>query len=214
VDGVGRRRVARDRGDRHRLLLSRRRRTVGTLRRDRGGRGRLVPGGRGLDAPPSAPPRAGLPRFDPTRAHALQALLYLLLATAIGMVLALEPRSTTTLRLAEVYGVCGLLGFFGGMILGVAGRHLPVLLWTRRMHEGVVPALPPYRLARAEIAAIELAAWTVGVPLLAIAFWLEAATPLAIAAVLLLVAVAASALNHVIAARRVLEHAAEVESAS
>jgi hypothetical protein len=149
-------------------------------------------------------PGPGVPRFDATRAQALQALLYLLLATAAGVVLAIAPRSTTTLRLAEVYGVSGLLGFFGGMILGVAGRHLPVLLWTRRMHEGVVPAFSPYRLGRPAIAALELATWTLGVPLLALAFWLEAPTPLAAAAALLLVAVAASALNHVVAARRVL----------
>jgi hypothetical protein len=146
----------------------------------------------------------GVPRFDATRLQALQALLYLAVTTALGLVLAFTPRSTLTLRLAEVYATCGLYGFMGTMILGVAGRHLPVLLWTLYSRgEGVAPQISPYRLRRPSLQAIELVTWSVGVPLLAVALWREAPALLAVAAWLLLAAVAASAANHLLAALRV-----------
>jgi hypothetical protein len=148
-------------------------------------------------------PGPGLPRPDLPRLHALQALLYLALATVLGLALAFAPRSGETLRLAKVYAVCGLLGFMGAMILGVGGRHVPLLLWTHRLRrEGVLPEVPPYRLRQPALQAIELGAWSVGVPLLAAALWLEAPAPLSIAAGLLLTAVATSAANHVQAWRR------------
>ena len=75
----------------------------------------------------------------------MQALLYLAAATALGLTLAFAPRSPETLRLAKVYAVCGLYGFMGTMILGVAGRHVPVLFWTlsrpskRELHRRSLP---------------------------------------------------------------------------
>jgi hypothetical protein len=133
--------------------------------------------------------------------HVLQALGYLASATALGMVLALAPRSTDTLRLAKVYGVCGLLGFFGTMILGVGGRHLPVLAWTRAMLTQGPPARSPYRLRSSARAAAEFASWSLGVPLLALASWREAAAGLSLAAWLLLAEVVASAANQIRAIR-------------
>lgn len=142
-------------------------------------------------------PGTGLPRLDFTRLHALSALGYLGVTAVLGLVLAIAPRSTDSLRLAKVYGVCGLLGFFGTMILGVAGRHVPVLIWTRRMHADGPPAVSPYRLRSPVIAAVELACWSLGVPFLAFALWREAAAPLSVAAWMLLVAVVASAANQI-----------------
>jgi hypothetical protein len=148
-------------------------------------------------------PGPGLPRFDATRLYAMQALLYLAAATAIGVGLAFAPRSLATLRWAKVYAVCSLLGFLGTMILGVAGRHVPVLFWTRTVREtGIPPALSPYRLRPLSLQAVELSAWSAGVPLLAIALWLEAAGVLRFAALLLTGVVAASAVNHVLSWRR------------
>jgi hypothetical protein len=149
-------------------------------------------------------PGPGLPRIDFTRLHALQALLYLGATAALGVVLALAPRSEGSLRLAKVYGVCGLLGFFGSLILGVAGRHVPVLLWTRGMLLEGPPTASPYRLQHPAIAALQFVLWTAGVPLLAAALWREAAELLRPAAWMLFGAVAASAYNHV----RVLRHPA------
>jgi hypothetical protein len=148
-------------------------------------------------------PGPALPRFDPTRANALQAIGYLTLTTALGVALAMAPRSDDTLRLAKVYAACGLLGFMGTMILGVAGRHVPVLIWTHRLRQaGELPSLSPYRLRRRSIDALELGAWSLGVPLLALGLWSEEPAPLRIAACLLLTAVAAGAANHAVAARR------------
>lgn len=160
-------------------------------------------------------PGPGLPRFDTTRLHALQALGYLALTTGLGLVLALTPRSTTSLRLAKVYAACGLLGFMGTMILGVAGRHLPVLLWTRSLREQeTLPPTPPYRLRRRALDAIELVSWSAGVPTLAVALWRETPALLSVAAWLLLVAVAASALNHVETWRRLRTRGVAPEDAA
>jgi hypothetical protein len=148
-------------------------------------------------------PGPGLPRFDATRLYALQALLYLAIATAIGIGLAFAPRSLATLRWAKVYAVCALGGFLGTMILGVAGRHVPVLFWTRTVRAaGIPPAVSPYRLRPLWLQAIELAAWTAGVPSLALALWTESPALLRFAATLLLLAVATSAVNHVLSWRR------------
>jgi hypothetical protein len=143
----------------------------------------------------------GLPRLDLTRLHVVQALVYLVATTVLGLALAFAPRSTDTLRLAKVYGVCGLLGFFGSMILGVAGRHVPVLIWTRAMLATGPPARSPYRLRSPVLAAIELGAWSCGVPLLAFALWRESPPTLSFAGWLLLAAVAASAVSQIGALR-------------
>jgi hypothetical protein len=133
--------------------------------------------------------------------QALQALGYLAVATVLGVVLSVAPRSADTLRLAKAYAVCGLLGFHGTMILAVSGRHLPVLMWTRRMHESGPPTVSPYRLRSRAIATLELATWSAGVPLLAFSLWRESTRALSAAAWMLLAAVAASAANQVRALR-------------
>jgi hypothetical protein len=148
-------------------------------------------------------PGPGLPRIEVTRLYALQALLYLIAATVLGLVLAWAPRSVETLRLAKVYAVCALYGFLGTMILGVAGRHVPVLFWTLSVRAtGVPPTLSPYRLRPLPLQGVEIVAWTLGVPLLGVALWLETARELRTAALALLVAVATSAVNHVQSWRR------------
>jgi hypothetical protein len=91
----------------------------------------------------------------------------------------------------------------GTMILGVAGRHVPVLFWTRTVQSsGTPPVLSPYRLRPPALQIIELAMWSTGVPLLGFALWNESAAALRTAAVLLLAAVATSALNHLRSWRR------------
>ena len=105
-------------------------------------------------------PGPGLPSTRLHRLYAIQALLYLAAATGIGLALAFAPRSLATLRLAKVYAVCGLFGFMGTMILGVAGRHVPVLFWTRAVRRiGSSTPLSPYRLRPQPL---QLSSWPPG----------------------------------------------------
>ena len=142
------------------------------------------------------PPSRSLPRPDFARLHALQALVYLAITLGLGLVMALAPLSTWKLRLATAYAVCALLGFLGQMVLGVATRLFPVLVWMQAMaRSGGPPTHSPYRLASPLVAAVELAAWSAGVPLLAVALTLETAPLIRAGAVLLLTAIFASSLN-------------------
>lgn len=159
--------------------------------------------------------RAGpaIPRPDFARLHALQALLYLALATALGLVLAFLPASEASLRLAPVYATAGLLGFLGQMILGVSARQLPVLMWIHATVGIRAPAVSPYRLLHRGLAATELAMWSLGVPVLAAGLWLERPAPIRTGALLLLTAATASAMNFVYASRsRALESLREIPS--
>jgi hypothetical protein len=142
------------------------------------------------------PRAAGLPRPDLGLVHVAQALAYALAALTIGLVLAvadLEPASR--LRLVPVYGVFGLLGFLAQMVIGVELRLLPLYGWLRRYAAAGAgePPPPPYTAASRRLQIATLGSWTLGVPLLATALYLERATLLAVAAWLLLLATVASA---------------------
>jgi hypothetical protein len=71
----------------------------------------------------------------------------------------------------------------------------------------VPPARSPYRLRPLALQIAEFAAWTLGVPLLAVALWRETASLLRVGAGLLLIAVVTSALNHALSWRRAGETA-------
>ncbi len=70
------------------------------------------------------PPPAGHPRPDPGVWHAVQALMYLVVSLGLGVHLAFSPESELTNRLAPLYGIFGLLGFFGQLVVGVEARIL------------------------------------------------------------------------------------------
>jgi hypothetical protein len=107
-------------------------------------------------------------RPDPSVAHVAQALLYLLVAVVLGLYLAWAPASEGSLQVATVYGVCALVGFLCQMVVGVAGRLVPLYGWlwgfADRAHRESPPSLhrAPPRLAGALVFGL----WTLGVPLL------------------------------------------------
>ena len=61
--------------------------------------------------------------------HALQAMLYLVAALALGLYLALAPVSEGAPGIAMAYGVFGLVGFLSQIVVGVEARVLPLFGW-------------------------------------------------------------------------------------
>jgi hypothetical protein len=115
------------------------------------------------------PAPTGLPQPDWGTWHALQAMLYLVAALALGVHLALAEPSETGLRIAMAYGVVGLVGFLSQIVVGVEARILPLFGWlwgfADRGHAEQPPSLhtAPVRALQA----IGFYLWTGGVPLLA-----------------------------------------------
>ncbi|MCP3964263.1 MAG: hypothetical protein GY719_41065, partial [bacterium] len=55
------------------------------------------------------------------------AFAYLAITCVLGAILAFSPETTEqTLRLATVYGICGLLGFLSQLVVGISARLLPI----------------------------------------------------------------------------------------
>ncbi len=152
----------------------------------------------------SRPPPKGLRRPDLGVAQTLCALAYLGLTGALGLVLAFSPETTEqTLRLATVYGVCGLVGFLSQMVTGVSARLLPIFA---RLVAGDWSATPPtpHELPDRRLQAATFVLWTLGVPVLAAGFWLDRTPVLSAGGWLLLAGVVASAASQLALIRAVM----------
>jgi hypothetical protein len=157
------------------------------------------------------PPPAGHPRPDLGVWHAVQALMYLVVALGLGMFLIFAPESELTYRLAPLYGVFGLLGFFGQLVLGVETRILPMFAayYANRNACQVGPVIKPYQMTSRPLQWAVFLLWTAGIPLLAGGMSLSSASLVRSGASLLLCAASAMALNTVL----VLRHAFPVPQA-
>jgi hypothetical protein len=123
------------------------------------------------------PPPAALPRPDWSTWQTHAAFLWLILAVAAGIVLALPTPSGWVVALGWFYGVAGLVGFLSQIVVGIQGRLLP-LHGYYRMFQGLglkPPARSAHSLASPALARATLLTWTLGVPLLAAG--LTSATP-------------------------------------
>jgi hypothetical protein len=143
----------------------------------------------------SRPPPRALVKPDFGVLQVLCALGYAGLACGLGLALAFAPETTeTTLRLAVVYGVCGLVGFLSQMIVGVSARLLPIFARLVAADWSAAPKTP-HEMPDRRLQAATFAAWTLGVPVLATGFWLDCAWVVGAGGWLLLVGVVASALS-------------------
>jgi hypothetical protein len=137
------------------------------------------------------------PKADASVGHVLQALAYLVLASALGLYLAVAEPSEGTLRLTMAYGVFGLVGFLAQIVIGVEGRVLPMAAWlqgfTRRGYAEEPPSL--HAAPSLALALVGLALWGVGVPLLAAGLALDRPVLAGDAAAALALAVVLSAAN-------------------
>lgn len=150
------------------------------------------------------PAPSELRRPDLSLGHALQSLAYLLLATVLGLVLALAPASGWTLKLAFVYGVSGLVGFLAQIVVGVEGRLLPLYAWLLSFAAGGYAELPPslHAAPSRTLQALGLGLWSLGVPALAAGLALDRPVLVGAAAFGLAVAVAGNAANTALALSR------------
>jgi len=146
------------------------------------------------------PAPSALRRPDWGVAHALQALAYLVAACALGLYLAVTERSETTLALAPVYGVLGLLGFLSQIVVGVESRVLPLFAWLWGFADRAYVESPPslYETPSRPLQAFAFLLWTAGVPLLALAFARERPALMSSGATALLLAVLAGLANSVV----------------
>jgi hypothetical protein len=149
-----------------------------------------------------APPERLRP--DLSVAHVGAALACCVAAAAIGTALAFAPPSEATLRWAMAYGVLGLVGFLSQMVVGVAGRLVPLYGWLWGFADRDYHELPPslHRVLPRPAQAVTLALWTAGIPALAAGLALDRPLLTGTAAAALGVAVLTSGLALAIALRR------------
>lgn len=140
------------------------------------------------------PPAKKLQRPDWGVIQALTALAYLGLSCVLGLVLIFSPETEWSVRLVLVYGTCGLLGFLGQIISGISMRLLPIYSWLRASADGP-PTFTPHDLPNRRLQALSLLSWGLGVPMLAIGFFVDRVEIVGAAGWVLLAAVIASAAN-------------------
>jgi len=118
------------------------------------------------------------------------ALLWALVAAGLGIWVATRPGPTAW---TWAYAVAGLVGFIAQMVVGIAGRLLPIHAWYVAMWRGggAPPPRPVHALLKPRHALAILLLWLAGVPLLATGLAGQAAPVGALAAGLLALAVVA-----------------------
>ena len=107
--------------------------------------------------PPDLPPR------DWSTWHTHLALVYLSVATVLGVVVAADASSPALLW---TYGATGLLGFVVQMVVGIEGRLLPMYAWYRALErgDGVLPERSAHRLIVPRLSLAVLIGWLLGLP--------------------------------------------------
>ena len=125
--------------------------------------------------------QAALPRPDYGVWHAVQALIYLALATTFGVALVVLPLSEATLRVVLPYGVFGLIGFLAQIVVGIESRLLPLFaLYGAFANRGVQrPLVSPHQMPDRAWQRLTFYLWVAGVPALAAGFHFNLAPVLA-----------------------------------
>jgi hypothetical protein len=117
---------------------------------------------------------AAAPAVDFAALHAAGAAVALLIAMTVGIYLLFTQTSELSLRLAIAYGVFGLIGFLGQMVVGMLWRLIALTSWYHQMAAEVEGRLvPPYSMPNRRIQALVFVAWTFAVPSLAAGFALN-----------------------------------------
>jgi hypothetical protein len=121
-----------------------------------------------IGRPRPRPP--GLRRPDPALLHAGASFGSLAIAAVLGIWLTIAQPSDATLRVAMAYGVFGLVGFLGQLVVGMEGRLLPIFAWywayANSGYKG--PVLSQHRMPWHTGQDIVFVLWLFGVPSLAL----------------------------------------------
>jgi hypothetical protein len=133
-----------------------------------------------------------LPRRDWSTWQTHAALLWLLIAAALGIALSVGVAARWRLPLMWLYGVAGLVGFLAQIVVGMQGRLVPLYAWYRAFAaQGAPPARAANALPSPRFARPIFIAWTAGVPVLAWGLATESHLAVRSAALLLLCALVA-----------------------
>ena len=137
---------------------------------------------RRMPKPPALPSRD----WSTWQTHA--ALLWLIVAAALGLVSSVGVPAAARIELAWFYGVAGLVGFLAQIVVGMQGRLVPMYAWYRACaaRRGEPPALAANKLPSARFAQPIFLAWSLGVPLMAPALAFEQRAMISVSAALLL----------------------------
>ena len=90
-------------------------------------------------------------------------------ACGLGLWLAIADTTEQTLRVAMAYGVVGLVGFLGQMVVAMGGRLLPIFAWYwASVHASATrPVVSPHDMPWRPGQYVVFALWLAGVPALA-----------------------------------------------
>ncbi len=145
--------------------------------------------------PRPAPPARPSPDWGV--GHAGQSLLYLFVASGVGVFMVASPVAAWTARLAMLYGVLALVGFLSQIVVGMENRILPLFQWHTRLaaSDFAERPAPPHTLGSQAARAVVFWAWTLGVPLLAAGLALERVTLVGLGGWALLVALVLQSIN-------------------
>jgi hypothetical protein len=141
------------------------------------------------------PPPAALPRPDWATWQTHVAFVWLVIAATAGVLLSLTDSAARMISLGWIYGVAGLVGFLGQVVMGIQGRLLPLHGWYRRFEAGGLtpPDRSAHTLASPSLAMWILITWAAGVPLLATGLVMAASVLISLGSALLLAGVCLNA---------------------
>jgi hypothetical protein len=149
-----------------------------------------------------APPVARR-RGDPSVWLSHASMIWLVTASALGILLTVLPLSRATIVVGWVYGVAGLIGYLGQVVLGMGGRLFPMLAWYAGMAErGRPPGLSVHDLVVLPLARLVAITWLCGVPALALATAAGVAWLATLAAAAMLAGAAGNAVHIALMVRR------------
>jgi hypothetical protein len=142
----------------------------------------------------------GVQRIQFGLLHAANAAVSLIVAGAIGLALLVVPVSPRSLQLAAAYGVLGLIGFLGQMVIAMEARLLPMVtwFWAYEASRFKVPPPSPHGMRDRILQALVFGGWTLGVPALAMGMWATSAPLVSVGAWALFVGVALATLDSVL----------------